>query len=112
MSLRYRDTHKGLRVANFTDRYGESCSIQRSSINGEDCIWLGRDDPPSNGNGQPLARMHLDRRLVRELLPALIQFVNEGTLPGEPENARRDSVEALNRWPPFEWPPAEVANDR
>lgn len=112
MSLRYRDTHKGLRVANFTDRYGESCSIQRSSINGEDCIWLGRDDPPSNGNGQPLARMHLDRRQVRELLPSLIQFVNEGTLPGEPENARRDSDEAMRRWPTFEWPPAEVVNDR
>ncbi len=112
MGLRYRDTHKGLRVANFTDRYGESCSIQRSSIAGEDCIWLGRDDPPRNGNGQPLARMHLDRRMVRELLPALIQFVNEGTLPGEPDDSRRDPEEAMKRWPPFEWPPAATTPGR
>ena len=112
MGLRYRDTHAGLRISNFVDRYGESCSIQRSAIQGEDCIWLGRDDPPRNGNGVPLARMHLDRRQVRDLLPALIQFVNEGTLPGESGAQRRDSDEAFHRWPPFEWPPAEVTSEK
>ena len=83
-ALRFTVTRHGLPVARFTDRYGKESSLQRSSIAGEDCIWLGRDRAGLNDAGEPtLSRMHLDREMVRALLPALQQFADHGTLPGE-----------------------------
>ena len=38
-------TVAGFAFAKFTDRYGAQCSIQKSSLAFEDCIWLGIDSP-------------------------------------------------------------------
>ena len=67
-------TARGFALYEFTDRYGKACSLQRSSIATEDCIWLGVDEGD---------RMHLTPEMVKALLPALKQFAKKGTLPNE-----------------------------
>lgn len=67
-------TSRGFAVEKFTDRNGESCSIQESSLADEPAIWLGVDAPnpkifPGDGTGwhdyplppnvQCSTRMHL-----------------------------------------------------
>lgn len=72
-------TNRGFDVAVFTDFYGSECSIQKSSLATEDCIWLGVDkhfNPENEGS----SRMHLTREMVRELLPLLHQFEASGEL--------------------------------
>ena len=93
----------------FVDRYGYECSIQKSSLATEDCIWLGIDDAKpqimssdairmglrertfdENDNGWVKfeipkevllsTRMHLTRKQVKELLPILKHFVKTGEL--------------------------------
>jgi hypothetical protein len=77
--LRAEKTERGFVIYNFTDRYGFPCSLQRSSIATEDCIWLGVNAD----------RMHLTPEMVAALLPALTLFAAEGILPDEaPTNAR------------------------
>lgn len=60
---------RGFYFATFKDRYGESCSIQESS-SVVPSIWLGVD-----GN-----RMHLSRKMVKDLLPLLTRFAEHGVL--------------------------------
>jgi hypothetical protein len=55
----------------FLDRYDIKCSLQKSSINDPQCIWLG-----VNKTG----RMHLSREQVAELLPYLQKFVDTGEI--------------------------------
>jgi len=81
---------------NFTDLYGEKCSIQKSGLATDDAIWLGIDNPKlivyeNEQKGKYLAtempnnfsvhsRMHLNREQVAELLPILQKFVETGEL--------------------------------
>jgi hypothetical protein len=37
-------TPRGFDYVEFIDRYGVKCSIQKSSLADQDCIWLGVDD--------------------------------------------------------------------
>jgi hypothetical protein len=39
------NTNRGFAFGEFTDRYDSKCSIQKSSLAFEDCIWLGIEDP-------------------------------------------------------------------
>lgn len=96
-------TQRGFGIINFTDRYGEGCSIQKSSLASEDAIWFGIDDPAPKimASQAPLhgvdtdatvgwveypipkevlvsTRMHLTREQVAELLPVLQHFVATG----------------------------------
>jgi len=41
-------TERGFDYVEFTDRYGQVSSLQKSSIATEDCIWLGINDPDLN----------------------------------------------------------------
>ncbi len=43
-------TQRGFALVEFTDRNGEACTLQASSIATEDIVWLGAKD-----------RMHLTR---------------------------------------------------
>lgn len=101
--MKTRRTERGFNIANFTDRYGVSCSIQESSLATEACIWLGCDDANPQmfvPNGKPTAwrplplpelppggdfsfntRMHLSQDQVAELIPLLQHFVDTGELP-------------------------------
>lgn len=81
--MKLKPTQRGFSRATFVDRYGANCSIQKSSIATEDCIWLGVDDKPERHHvtqewlGQ---RMHLTQDMVRNLLPLLQKFVETGEL--------------------------------
>jgi hypothetical protein len=85
-----RSTERGFDILDFTDRYGEKCSLQKSSLATEDCIWLGIHDPvirAMTGKEVPLpagstinGRMHLTKAMVRKLLPYLKHFAETGDL--------------------------------
>lgn len=104
--MKIRHTERGFARADFTDRYGEQCSIQKSSLAFEDCLWLGVNDPKPKylvyGEGwkdYPLpegveiigSRMHLTREMAAELIPLLQHFVDTGELP---EEARQEAAAA------------------
>lgn len=73
---------RGFLRGEFKDRYGAECSIQKSSLATEDCIWLGcNHETIHHVTGQPCgARMHLTRELAAELIPLLQKFVETGEL--------------------------------
>lgn len=95
-----RKTSRGFARMEFIDRNGVACSLQKSSLAFEDCIWLGADEiglkkfsPGAGGwTDVPLeqtphgvthianTRMHLSREQVAALLPHLLRFVETGEL--------------------------------
>jgi hypothetical protein len=92
--MKKTQTERGFDIAEFEDRNGHKCSLQKSSIATEDCIWLGPDEADPKvlipGKGwTPLevppdtlftTRMHLNREQVKNLLPYLNRFVKTGDL--------------------------------
>jgi len=108
--MKISHTGRGFEIGEFVDRYGEECSIQKSSLATEDCIWLGVNDviPKVMISGKgwvpvPLpegvatgGRMHLTQDLVKELLPLLQHFARTGELPYEEE--KEVSVKPLKTW--------------
>lgn len=97
--LKQDNTERGFARVTFTDKYGAQCSLQKSSLATEDCVWLGADDlglkvfKPGDGweevdpnqllgTNQWVAntRMHLTRMDVAILLPHLQKFVQTGEL--------------------------------
>jgi hypothetical protein len=98
-------SERGFAFAEFVDRYGAKCSIQKSSLAFEDCIWIGVDkvepmvmasraaefglDPVEKTGWIPYpvpkdvllsSRMHLTREQVAALLPILQRFVETGEI--------------------------------
>lgn len=87
-------TTRGFAIIEFKDRNGEDCSIQKSSVATEDCIWIGNNEANPkvliHGKGwQPVeipsdvslnTRMHLSQDQVKELLPILQHFVKTGNV--------------------------------
>lgn len=94
--MEIEQTQRGFDITKFTDRYGAQCSLQKSSIATEDCIWLGIDNPKltvfeNKNKGRYIitempdnfdvnARMHLTREMVQEMLPYLQKFAESGEL--------------------------------
>jgi hypothetical protein len=91
MALTIGKTARGFARADFTDRYGEPCSIQMSSLATEAALWLGTEGrmvqgppwteytPPDNVSVK--SRMHLTQDMVKDLLPLLQHFAEYGELP-------------------------------
>lgn len=75
----FEQTKKGQLRAEFRDRYGALCSIQESSIPGEECVWLGVD-VTIEGEELRNGRMHLTQDLARQLIPVLRHFARRGSL--------------------------------
>ena len=96
-------TDRGFDLKNFSDWNDEKCSLQKSSIATEDCIWLGVTEPTVKALAKELhperadelngwlnvplpecacvsGRMHLTQDMVKELLPHLIKFAETGDL--------------------------------
>jgi hypothetical protein len=72
---------RGFLRGEFTDRYGEKCSIQKSSLATEDCIWLGCDHETVDSQGRPCgARMHLTRSMAADIVMRLERFIETGEL--------------------------------
>lgn len=40
--LKFTRNERGFKAARFRDRYDDECILQKSSLAGEDCVWLGR----------------------------------------------------------------------
>jgi hypothetical protein len=108
--MKTNTTQRGFRIIEFKDYYEEDCSIQKSSLADDDCIWLGIDNPEprimckdaiklglrkatggEEDNGwcdfkvpeevSFTTRMHLNREQVQFLIPILQKFVKNGELP-------------------------------
>lgn len=84
--LKYAETERGFRAYRFIDRYKEECSLQESSLATEPAIWFGIDVKKTDYDGAPmpkhtLARMHLTKEMVKELLPILEAWVRDEELP-------------------------------
>lgn len=98
-------TNRGFAVVEFTDRHGETCTIQKSSLASEDAIWIGADrlvvkgfvpygkpDPWTTLSADDIAdefgftdvvgnqRMHLTQEQVAEILPILQRFAETGDI--------------------------------
>ena len=96
--MRAKKTDRGFIYYDFKDRNGIECSIQKSSIVTEDCIWLGADDIGlkhfkafegwkdvelvNKIEEHYIAnnRMHLNRKQVKKLIPILQKFVLTGEI--------------------------------
>lgn len=86
--MELKRTSRGFLHADFTDLYGEACSIQDSSLATTDAIWLGVDHVNAKEMASVVgidperipARMHLSRELAAELLPLLQRFVDTGSI--------------------------------
>lgn len=76
--MKLTETNRGFSLFNFTDRYGQKCSLQASSLATESCVWLGVD-VDLDGN-DIRCRMHLTQEMVKELLPHLQNFVDNGSI--------------------------------
>lgn len=99
-------TEIGFSLIEFTDRYGEKCEIQESSLATEAAIWLGvananprimwadakaagvETDATCGWVPYPIpnevllsTRMHLTQDMAAELIPILQHFVKTGQLP-------------------------------
>lgn len=111
--IRFDRTGRGFATGQFLDRYAAKCSIQDSSIATEDCLWLGIDDADPKvlvpGKGwQPLAlpadaflttRMHVHRRLARQLLIVLRRFLDTGSVAPRRLQIPSNLVRALDENP-------------
>ena len=42
--MKLKQTDRGFDYVDFKDRYDHKCSLQKSSLATEDCIWLGIED--------------------------------------------------------------------
>lgn len=73
--MKFTKTERGFVRIDFRDLYNETCSIQESSLAEQAAIWLGCDKD----------RMHLSQDLAIQLIPLLQKFVDDGTLPQQPE---------------------------
>ena len=107
--MKVKRTQRGFQNISFKDRYNQECSLQKSSLATEDCIWLGLDnatpqlmssdaiklglrertfDERDNGwvpfeipeQVSLSTRMHLTRKQVKALLPHLQKFVETGEI--------------------------------
>ena len=96
LKLNKRKTERGFAFMEFQDRYGEHCTLQKSSLATEDAIWLGIEEPvaaymkppgwrrfvfPEGLDVRISGRMHLTQDDVKRLLPALQHFAETGELP-------------------------------
>ena len=68
--MRLKKTSRGFKCGGFLDIYGRGCSIQESSLATSAALWLGIDE----------YRMHLDKRLAKQLIRHLQKFVVTGEL--------------------------------
>jgi hypothetical protein len=78
LTLAHTETARGFALIKFADLYRQECSIQKSSLATEDCIWFGVDVDLEGKTTNH--RMHLSQEDVKTLLPVLEKFVKTGEL--------------------------------
>lgn len=94
MLLEKKKTRRNFGYYEFTDYYGDKCSLQKSSIVEPECIWLGIDNAipkvliQNEGwkecklpeGAMTNTRMHLTQEQVKSLLPILQKFAETGNI--------------------------------
>jgi len=81
MPIEFKPTSRGFMRGRFLDNSGSTCSIQKSSLADEDCLWLGADEITHASGAEPFnTRMHLNQKMAAELIPLLKRFVKTGQL--------------------------------
>lgn len=105
-----KHTHRGFRYYEFEDRNGHKCTLQKSSVATENCIWLGLEDADPqclHGDARKLGvatnktsgwvkypipeevslntRMHLTQEQAGVLAKQLAIFAETGELPAVPK---------------------------
>jgi hypothetical protein len=74
-------TQRGFVRVEFTDRYGESCSLQESSLATEAAVWLGQNKPTFDDKKELVGcRMHLTQDMAKWLIEELQYFVDTGAV--------------------------------
>lgn len=83
-------TSRGFEFIEFTDHYGEKCSLQASSLAiyekpGTSAIWLGCEEARNHKTTlEPLSpRMHLTRKQVESLVNHLQSWLSRDTFKPE-----------------------------
>jgi hypothetical protein len=70
MALVVKHNERGFEVLPFEDLSANQCSLQKSSLAFEDCVWFGANE----------YRMHLTKDMVRTLLHFMNTFSKKGKL--------------------------------
>ena len=103
--MKLERNERGFKFGDFKDRYGADCTLLKSSLATEDCIWLGikkakpmimasdaiklgiKTDETTGWIDYLLPEevfisttMHLTQEQVKNLLPILIKFAETGEL--------------------------------
>lgn len=80
--MRVKKTSRGFQLIEFKDLYGEACSIQQSSLADKAALWLGAEHETIHKvTGEKCgARMHIDRKLAKQLIAILHKWVQTGRL--------------------------------
>jgi hypothetical protein len=79
--ISWKDTSRGFKRGTFKDRYGADCSIQKSSLAFEDCVWLGANEITAPAGAEPInTRMHLTREMAGVVAAQLMAFYVTGEL--------------------------------
>jgi len=107
-------TNRGFGIIKFVDRYGETYSLQESSLATERAIWLGPVgrvnvltpgkgwknvdlnealNVPKRGSVLVHSRMHLTQPMAEELIGLLQHFVEHGGLPETLKNTKEEGQE-------------------
>lgn len=74
--MTFSKTERGFSLFEFTDRYGQKCSLQESSLAEEACAWCGVD---VDLNGKEVNnRMHLTQEMALRLSELLYEFAISG----------------------------------
>ena len=81
--MEIKETIRGFDLIEFQDYYKTPCSLQKSSLAEEECVWFGRDIDqqvhPVFGD-KLTTRMLLTRDQVQALIPYLQKFVATGVI--------------------------------
>lgn len=94
INMKRETTERGFGIYKFKDHYGLECSLQESSLATESAIWLGIAENKvehciADKGWVPVElpkdtlvhnRMHLTREQVKEIIPLLQKFVDDGEL--------------------------------
>jgi len=79
----FQVTNRGFWYFKFNDYNGHKCSLQKSSLADEYCVWLGREknEEPHHVTGHEMSpRMHLTQSQAKWLGEKLIKFAKTGEL--------------------------------
>lgn len=84
--MKVKKTARNFEIIEFKDYYGCDCSLQQSSLAkyeqpGSSAVWLGCDKNARHSvTGEEMSpRMHLDRKLVRQLVTRLQHWLKNGS---------------------------------